>query len=184
MANYRKLVGEKVYLSPVSTDDWQIYNKWGNDFELTFYYYGGSTSVSPAATSPESLEWRAKCEHSFTIIDNETDAVIGECAFNYEDVKNRHAKIGIAIGERDYWSKGYGSDALRLMLDFGFNVRGYNSICLNVYEYNRRGLACYEKVGFKKQGVWRDCLTRGNKKYDCIYLDILASEYFAMQPVK
>ena len=179
MANYRKLIGEKVYLSPVSTDDWQIYEKWHNDYEFSFLEGGGRTDVSPNANGPEGLENRAKSKSSFTIVDKETDRVIGHCAFNYEDIANRYAKIGIGIGEREYWSKGYGSDALRLLLDFGFNVRGYNSICLNVFEYNKRARACYEKVGFKKQGIWRDCLVRGEKRYDCIYMDILASEYFA-----
>ena len=179
MPNYKKLLGKKVYLSPVSTDDWQLYDKWTNDYELTFFYYGGRTEITPPATGPSSLEKRAKDKNAFTIVDKETDAVIGECAFNYEDIENRNAKIGIAIGEKEYWSNGYGSDALRLLLDFGFNVRGYNSIHLNVYEYNERAIACYEKVGFKRQGVWRNILTRGQKQYNCIYMDILASEYFA-----
>jgi len=180
MPNYRKLVGEKVYLSPVSTDDWELYDKWSNDYDMTFFYYGGRESVSPAARGPESLASRAKSKNHFTIVDKETDATIGECGFNEEDVANRYAKIGIAIGEREYWSRGCGADALRVLLDFGFNVRGYNCICLNVFEYNARAIACYEKVGFKRQGVWRDCLTRGDKKYDCYHMDMLASEYFAM----
>jgi RimJ/RimL family protein N-acetyltransferase len=178
MPNYTKLTGEKVYLSPVCADDWELYNKWGNDFEVTSNY-GGGTHVYPVVTGYANLQERARNRNTFTIVDKATDAVIGECGFNDEDIENRYAKIGITIGEKDYWSKGYGQDAMRLLLDFGFNVRGYNSICLNVYEFNKRGIACYEKVGFKQQGVWRDCIKRGEKRYDCIYMDILASEYFA-----
>jgi RimJ/RimL family protein N-acetyltransferase len=176
--HYKKLVGEKVYLSPVSTDDWQLFDKWHNDYELTFLLHGGRSDVSPPATGSESLEKRAKDKNAFTIGDKETDIAIGTCEFNYEDSANRNAKIGIKIGEREFWSRGYGGDAIRLMLDFGFNVRSYNSICLNVYEYNKRGIACYEKVGFKRQGVWRETLQRGEIRYDGFYYDILASEYF------
>ena len=67
---------------------------------------------------------------------------------------------------------------MRVLLDFGFTIRGYNNISLNVYDYNQRAIACYEKVGFKKQGVWRECMIRGNMRYDCIHFDMLASEYF------
>ena len=180
MPNYKKLVGEKVYLSPVSVDDWELYDKWNNDFEV-INNWGGGTHISPAAAGPESLNGRAKNKNAFTIVDKANDRVIGNCAFNYEDLENRYATIGITIGEKEYWSKGYGSDALRLMLDFGFNVRGHNSISLNVFEFNKRGIACYEKVGFKRQGVWRDCMIRGEQRYGCIYMDILASEYFAKE---
>ena len=179
MANYKKLVGDLVYLSPVSTDDWQVYDKWANDDEVSFLTFGGRTDVPQPAAGPESLEERAKGKSAFTIVDKATDTAIGNCGFNYEDIQNHNAKIGIFIGERDYWSKGYGRDALRLLLDFGFNVRGYNQIHLNVFEYNARAIACYEKLGFKRQGVWRDCAIRGQKRYDCIHMDILASEYFS-----
>ncbi len=179
MPNYKKLVGEKVYLSPVSTDDWQTYDKWNNDDELTYFYYGGRKDVSPAATDSSGLEKHANSKPIFSIIEKEADKLIGECMFNFEDMDNRHAKIGIAIGEKEYWSMGYGSDALRVLLYFGFEIKGFNSICLNVFEYNTRALTCYEKVGFKRQGFWRDCSKRGGKSYGCIYLDMLASEYFA-----
>jgi len=178
MPNYKKLAGEKVYLSPVSTDDWEIYNKWANDYDLTYLYYGGRDKVAPPASGPDSLERRAKKKNAFTIVDIATGAVIGQCQFNTEDTENRYAEIGISIGEREYWSRGCGSDALRLLLGFGFRVKGYNSIGLNVFEFNPRALACYEKAGFKRQGVWRDCLKRGGKLHSSIYMDILASEYF------
>ncbi len=179
MPNYKKLVGEKVYLSPVTTDDWELYAKWHNDDEVEFLSGGGRDEVSPAATDATSLENRAKSKHAFTIVEKETNTVIGNCGFNFVDEENRYAKIGITIGEKNYWSKGYGRDALHLMLQFGFCIRGYNNICLNVYEYNTRAIACYEKVGFKRQGVWRETLIRGQKRYNCIHMDILASEYFA-----
>jgi RimJ/RimL family protein N-acetyltransferase len=175
--NYRKLVGEKVYLSPVSTEDWREYSKWAEDYETSFLANGGGR-VSPPATGPSSLENRAKNQNAFTIVDKETDLPIGNCGFNYEDVANRYAKIGITIGEKAYWSKGCGTDAVGLMLDFGFRVRGYNNINLNVYEYNERAIVCYEKLGFKRQGVWRDSLIQGEKRYDCIHMDMLAEEYF------
>ncbi|MCL2216999.1 MAG: GNAT family N-acetyltransferase [Defluviitaleaceae bacterium] len=176
--NYRKLVGEKVYLSPVSTRDWQLYDKWAADYETAFLSRGGDDFVRPPAVDSSSLENRAKNKNTFSIVDKATDNTIGHCGFNFEDIANRYAKIGIIIGEKDYWSNGYGTDAMRLMLDFGFNVRGYNNISLNVYEYNERAIACYEKLGFKLQGTWRERLICGQKRYNCLHFDMLASEYF------
>lgn len=178
--NYRKLVGEKVYLSPVCPDDWETFAKWNTDYEMQ-HLYGGGSGIHPPATDASGAESNSRNKNQFAIVCKETDKVIGNCGFNIDDVANRYAKIGIGIGEKDYWSKGYGTDALRLMLDFGFNVRGYNNISLNVYEYNERAIACYEKVGFKRQGVWRECMIRGEKRYDCFHYDFLADEYFAYE---
>ncbi|MCL2407280.1 MAG: GNAT family N-acetyltransferase [Defluviitaleaceae bacterium] len=176
--NYKKLVGEKVYLSPVSHEDWEILAKWGADYELKFLYGGGDDS-QPPQTDSSGAESRSKNKNQFAIIDKETDKIIGTCGFNIDDLANRYAKIGIGIGAKEYWSNGYGTDALHVLLHFGFTVRGYNNISLNVYDYNPRAIACYEKVGFKRQGVWRESMIRGEERYDCIHLDYLAEEYFA-----
>ena len=176
--NYRKLIGEKVYLSPVCPDDWKAFAKWNTDYEMQ-HLYGGGGGIQPPAIDSSGAEKNSRNKNKFAIVCKETDKVIGSCGFNTDDVVNRYAKIGIGIGEKEYWSKGYGADALRVMLDFGFNVRGYNNISLNVYEYNKRAIACYEKIGFKRQGVWRECMIRSEKRYDCFHYDFLADEYFA-----
>jgi len=175
--NHRKLAGEKVYLSPVCSDDWQLYDKWHSDFD-TGHLASSVDRVNPPATGADSLDWRVKHDSCFTIVDKATDLPIGASGFYFEDIANRYAKIGIVIGEKEYWSNGYGTDAMRLMLDFGFNIRGYNNINLNVFEYNKRALACYEKLGFKRQGAWRECLIRGQERWDCLHLDMLAEEYY------
>jgi RimJ/RimL family protein N-acetyltransferase len=176
--DYKKLMGDKVYLSPVCPDDWKTFDKWDSDYETQHFHFGGGYVHSPA-TDSSGAEGTSRNKNQFSIVCKETDKVIGNCGFNIDDVANRYAKIGIRIGEKEYWSKGYGADAMRVLLDFGFNVRGYNNISLNVYDYNERAIACYEKVGFKRQGVWRECMIRGEKKYDCFHYDFLADEYFS-----
>jgi len=177
--NYKKLVGEKVYLSPVCSDDWETFEKWNTDCEVQ-HLLGGGAGVYPSAITASGAESQSRNKNKFVIVCKETNKVIGNCGFNTDDVANRYAKIGIGIGEKEYWSKGYGTDALCVMLDFGFNVRGYNNISLNVFDYNKRAIACYEKLGFKKQGVWRECMIRGEKRYNCFHYDFLADEYFAL----
>jgi RimJ/RimL family protein N-acetyltransferase len=178
--NYKKLVGEKVYLSPICSEDWESFTKWNTDYEMQ-HLYGGGDGIYPPAIDASSAESSSRNKNQFAIVCKKTDTVIGNCGFNIDDVANRYAKIGIGIGEKEYWSQGYGADALCVMLDFGFNVRGYNNISLNVYDYNKRAITCYEKVGFKRQGVWRECMIRGEKRYDCFHYDFLADEYFAQK---
>ena len=177
MAHYKKLVGEKVYLSPVSMDDVEPFLRWVNDIEVS-KYITISHRIYSEVLEKEAVEKMARSGNTFAIVDKETDKVIGNCAFLKENLLNRTVEIGIMIGEKDYWSRGYGADALRLLINFGFNVRNYHNICLRVVSFNERAIACYEKVGFKRQGVAREAVIHGNKKYDLIYMDILATEYF------
>lgn len=178
MAYYKRIIGEKVYLSPISTDDTDIFMKWVNDPEIA-YTTTFFTKVISLTQEREILESLAKSGNTFSIISLKNNRLIGNCSFFNIDEINRTAEIGIMIGEKDYQSKGYGTDALRLLIKFGFENRNYNNICLHVYPFNKGAVACYKKVGFRHQGVRREALIRGNKKYDLLYMDILADEYFA-----
>ena len=179
MAYYKRVVGEKVYLSPISTEDVDIFMSWVNDPEIahtTAFYPQVISLVQEKEIVESSL---AKDGNAFSIVTIEDDKLIGNCSFLKIDETNRTAEIGIIIGEKDHHSMGYGADAVRLLLKFGFENRNYNNISLHVHSFNKRAIACYEKVGFKRQGVLREAIIRGNKKHDRIYMDILASEYFS-----
>ena len=177
MAHYKRVSGEKVYLSPISTEDLDIFMNWVNDPEIahTTNFYTQFTSLTQ---EKEIVELLAKKGNTFSIVTQENDKIIGTCSFSNINETNRVAEIGIIIGEKEYRGKGYGTEAVNLLLQFGFMNRNYNSIYLHVHSFNARAIACYEKAGFKRQGVCREALIRGDKKYDRIYMDILADEYF------
>ena len=177
MAHYKRVIGDLVYLSPISLEDIDIFMKWVNDPEMAYFttFY---TQIISLSSEKETVESLAKGGNTFSIVTQKGNKVIGNCSFFHIDETNRTAEIGIIIGEKDHWGIGYGSDALHLLLKFGFEHRNYNNICLHVYSFNERAIACYEKVGFKRQGICREALIRGDKKYDLIYMDILADEYF------
>lgn len=176
MKYHKKIVGEKVYLSPISVDDTEAFLKWINDEEVTVYLTA-LPDIYSLLKEEDFVEKTAKDNNTFSIVDKQTDKLIGNCSYFGESFINRTAEIGIMIGEKDYWSKGYGSDALKLLLDFGFRVRNYNSLTLRVLAINKRAIACYEKVGFKKSGVQREAVIFGDKKIDVIHMDILTSEH-------
>lgn len=86
-------------------------------------------------------------------------------------------KQGIFIGDKDYREKGYGTEAIRLILDYGFNYLNLNNIKLDLMEFNERALACYKKCGFKEYGRRRKCRFINGKYYDVIEMDILSEEF-------
>lgn len=87
-------------------------------------------------------------------------------------------EVGIFIGDKNYWNKGYGTDAMRILIRFIFEQMNINKIKLNVYEFNPRAVRCYEKCGFKKEGTLRQEIFRDGKYYDQYIMSILREEYY------
>ena len=85
--------------------------------------------------------------------------------------------LGMVIGEKSYWDKGYGQEATKLLLDFAFNLLNLNSIMLGTFSFNERAIRCYEKVGFKEIGRRRQTRIIRDFKYDTILMDMLAEEF-------
>lgn len=90
---------------------------------------------------------------------------------------NGDAYVGIGLGEQDCWGKGYGTDAMRLILKYAFTELNLFRVSLNVFEYNPRAIRSYEKAGFKHEGRIREFLHKDGKYYDLIYMGILRSEW-------
>ena len=93
------------------------------------------------------------------------------------DLKNRTAALGIFIGEKDFWGKGYGREAIRVMLRYAFFELGLNRVELETFEFNERAMRCYKALGFKKVGVRRKAFFRDGVFHDVILMDLLASEF-------
>jgi RimJ/RimL family protein N-acetyltransferase len=87
------------------------------------------------------------------------------------------AEIGIVIGEKDFWNKGFGTEAMRLMVDYGFSTLNLNRIHLHVYETNPRGIHCYEKVGFQQEGRLRQAHYLEGRYIDILAMSILNNDW-------
>ena len=79
--------------------------------------------------------------------------LIGDLELDHICWRNGEAELRIRIGEKDYWNKGYGTDAVGALLELAFSTMGLRRIYLKVYRFNRRAIKCYEKCGLRKQGV-------------------------------
>jgi len=91
-----------------------------------------------------------------------------------------NAWLGIGIGERDYWGKGYGTDTMRLILRFAFMELNLHRVTLDVFEYNSRAIRSYEKAGFRHEGRQRQFLFRNGKRWDLLEMGILREEWLKM----
>ena len=178
MKYYKKLIGERIYLSPVSVEDAEKYVEWFCDFKTTDGI-GKSSSIMTVESEREWLENTLKNNDlNFAIVDLENDELIGACGLNYIDWVNRNADLSIYIGIGDvYIDEKFAPDATKLLLDYGFNYLNMNNIMLNVKSFNERAIACYKKVGFKEFGRRRESYFLNGKYYDDIQMDFLAREF-------
>jgi RimJ/RimL family protein N-acetyltransferase len=173
---FRKMVGKKCYLSPMNEDDAVKFTEWLNDLNITsnLAFFHQNINIEKEKMLLNSISK----EHHYSIIDNNSNDLIGSCGLQRIDHLNQTASIGIIIGNKNYWNKGYGTEALTLLIDYGFKALNLHNIFLSVFEFNERAIKCYEKVGFKEIGRRRKCLYRNLKRYDLIYMDILVNEFY------
>ncbi len=108
------------------------------------------------------------------------DRLIGEVSIHPQWVDS-DAWVGIGLGERDYWGRGFGTDAMRLIVQYGFLELNLQRVSLALHSYNDRALKSYEKVGFKVEGVIRQDTLREGRRTDGIFMGILRDEWLALQ---
>jgi RimJ/RimL family protein N-acetyltransferase len=116
----------------------------------------------------------------FTIRALEDDRLIGELGFDGISYTQGETFVGIGIGERDYWDKGYGTDAMNVLLRYGFTELNLQRVTLTVFEYNARAIRSYEKCGFRVEGRTRETLHREGRRWDVIFMGILQEEWQAL----
>jgi RimJ/RimL family protein N-acetyltransferase len=176
MKYIRKLLGENCYLSPINPDDAERIAVWSNDFEMSLFT-GDISDMISINKQRGYLEYMSNNGYAFAIVAKANNEPIGICKLTQVDLINKKATLGIFIGEKHYWNKGYGTEATKLIIDFGFNILNLRNIMLIVYSFNERAIRSYEKCGFKEIGRRRNSIIFGTKEYDEIYMDILSEKF-------
>jgi RimJ/RimL family protein N-acetyltransferase len=103
--------------------------------------------------------------------------MIGSCGFFSLDGRNRSSEFGIMIGDKSYWNQGYGTEAVRLLVQHGFNTLNLNRIFLRVLENNPRAIRAYEKAGFTHEGRQRQAEFKDGKYINLLVMSILKDEF-------
>lgn len=176
MKYFRKLVGEKCYLSPVSLDDAERYTEWVNDLEIGQFVLF-STLIYDVEMERETLKRIMRESLCFAIVEKDTNKAIGNCGLIRVSEVHRHGEFGIFIGEKTYWNQGIGREATLLTLDYGFNILNLNNISLEVFAYNLRAIKCYEKAGFQLVGRRRNFIYMAGSYHDVLIYDLLAEDF-------
>lgn len=172
--------GEKVALGPIRRDLVPLYHRWVNDFAVlrTLHIPRPSTLEEiQAAYEAEVARERKRTVVYFTIYDRATLRPIGRTELEEINYRDRSAGFGIEIGEADYRGRGYGTETVRLMLDYAFTALGLHSVCLETWEYNLVAQRAYTKAGFRETGRRRQAKFMGGKLWDIVCMDCLATEF-------
>lgn len=161
----------------------EAYARWIVDSELLRLGDSGPTRLysekSIKERSENSLEKESPDHILFFIRTLADDRLIGDVELGGIQWNHGDAFAGIMIGDREYWNKGYGTDAMQILLRYAFDELNLYRVTLNTFEYNPRAIRSYEKAGFKFEGRVRKYLNRENRRWDIIFMGILAEEWRA-----
>jgi len=175
------LTGKHVYLRPLDRNDLTYILKWSNDPEIR----GLTGEVRPMSLAKvEEFYERVKSDDQrvwFIIALQEDDRVIGEAGLLRMFPAWRTTDLSIIIGERETWGKGYGTEAINLLLDYAFGYLNFHRVAIGVVCLNEAALGFYEKVGFRKEGVQREGYYYNHAYYDFVMMSILEDEYRALR---
>lgn len=179
------ITGEKVCLGPEVREHIPLFARWTNDFDVAVL--AGDDLRPRSLESSEADYERTSKAHDpysvgFMIYERSTLRPIGGVGLRHISPTHRNAELGIAIGEKDCWGKGYGTEAVRLMLDYAFTVLGLHNVMLSTYSYNERAIRAYQRAGFREFGRRHESARLGNQFYDDVYMECLATEFTSPLP--
>ncbi len=175
------LRGKNVLLRPVRRTDLADFLKWFNDPEVIQYLsmYLPMTEMGEEKYIEELGTTRMRTDVSFVIeaiAGNETKP-IGTTGLHGINHKDRNAGFGIAIGEKEYWSKGLGTEAARLIVAYGFDQLNLHRIGSSALGFNERSIRMHLAVGFTQEGRHREAIFKNGSYADLVHFGLLESEW-------
>ena len=173
--------GRIVNLRPWEMSDLDRFYSWINDPEVTEHL--AMRYLMSLAAEEEFVRARASAPVSYDNVHfaiETKDAVhIGSIGFHQISPEDRKARLGVTIGDKNYWSKGYGTDALMTLLRFAFDEMNLNRVDLLVDEDNPRAIASYRKCGFVEEARMRQERFSRGTYHDQLVMGILRDEFYA-----
>lgn len=170
----------KIHLRAFEKEDIDRIIKWVNDEAVTQYL--SDTLIYPISRADEvrwleSVSMTNQREKIFAI-ETLNKELIGSVGLHNINWVERKAELGIMIGERELWGKGYGTEAIREVLRITFEKMNLNRVYLRVFENNPRAIRVYEKCGFRIEGSLRQDHYYGRRYYNTLIMAVLKEEYF------
>jgi RimJ/RimL family protein N-acetyltransferase len=175
------LKGKSVLLRPAKKSDIPYFLKWCNDPEVIQYLslYMPMIETSLEKFMEELATTRAKSEVLLVIeaIEGDSTRPIGNCGLHGIDSKDGGGAFGIVIGEKDYWSKGYGTEAAQLLIGYGFQQLNLHRISSYAFAFNERSIKLHKKLGFREEGRLRQATFKNGQYHDHVQFGLLREEW-------
>lgn len=173
------LIGERVELRAVEVADYALLWRWLNNSEVMQYWGRPGNTVSLAQVARDEEVLAARDSAYKYIIQTHDAEPIGQIDYYDLDWKQRSAWTSIMIGEPEYWSGGYGTEAMRTLLRYMFEQLALHRVALTVHESNTRARRSYEKNGFTAEGVLREWQYFNGKWVNGIIMSVLDRDFAA-----
>ncbi len=170
------ITGERAALGPLRADLVPVYQRWINDRQVA-----RGLGANGVMTEEAERAWYEQASRSeantvnFTIYDQDDLAPVGTTGLFGVDHYHGRATFGIMLGDRR--GQGLGTEATRLVLEWGFTVLGLYNIALNVWEWNAAAIRAYTKAGFREIGRRRGAAVVMGRRYDELAMDAIAPEF-------
>jgi diamine N-acetyltransferase len=176
------IYGERVRLRGAERSDLDKFVEWINDPEVT-----ESLTLFLPMSSVDEEKWfddvmQRPQEEKPLVIDMKDGAdwrLIGNSSFLDFDWVARSAEVGIMIGDKTVWNRGYGTEVMTLLLRHGFETLNLNRVFLRVYSENKRAIRAYEKAGFVHEGCMRQAVYKHGSYNDVLFMSVLREEWDA-----
>ncbi|HSP47737.1 MAG TPA: GNAT family N-acetyltransferase [Clostridiaceae bacterium] len=177
---FLELSGHKVYLRKLDMEHMEAYWTTLKESSIESMVFTGTQQIFNRTDIEGSFENVSKdaSRIDFLIFAQERDELVGEVVISDMDRINRSAGLRIAINDKDNFSRGFGTEALILALNYGFGMYNLHRIELEVLAFNDRAIHTYEKVGFKREGIRRDASYYNHQYQDLITMSILEDEFW------
>lgn len=180
------LKGELVRLSAVDPEEFsKAFTHWRRDSEFMRLIDSSEVMLRSQKDSQKwiekELEDQEVNQYMFTIRTLAEDKLLGDIGLSVVNWMSRDAFVGLGIGERDFWGRGYGTDVMKVILRYAFMEINLRRVTLSVFEYNPRAVRSYEKAGFVHEGRMRQFLNREGKRWDMLFMGILRDEWMNLQ---
>lgn len=172
------LYGKTVMLREYRREDLEDIRAWVNDPAVTRYLGGGSLLKPQTCEMTRAfLEAKLAGGYQFVIARLSDGAYLGQIDACDLDLINRRAEIGIVLGDKSWQGRGYGTEALGLMVKYLFTQVNLNRVTLQVEAENAAAIRCYEKCGFRQEGVLRSHVFREGMYRDVWVMGLLRDEW-------
>jgi RimJ/RimL family protein N-acetyltransferase len=173
-----KLQGNRIFLGTLEKEHCRkLWDEFEYDFTNKTEQLNIGQSIEKADEWFEQIKKEQGNSHIRLGIFLNNGAIIGDIALQDIDNKNRSCSIGMGMSKLEYRNKGYGKEAVKLIIEYGFNNYGLERITANTLETNIPAQKSLEKLGFKLEGKERKAIYFAGEKYDRYNYGILVEEY-------